>query len=52
MVYHQRRSVADQPNPPPGTHAVHNNRPDGYADYRVGRCYIAFSDELAVVPRS
>ena len=47
-VYDQLRSVADQPNPPPGARSTHNHRPDGYADYRVGRCYIALDAALSV----
>ena len=48
MVYDQLKSVANQPNPPPGEHSVNNNRKDGYADYQVGQCYIALNNDLAV----
>eukprot|EP00927_Polykrikos_kofoidii_P021212 TRINITY_DN20152_c0_g1_i1.p1 TRINITY_DN20152_c0_g1~~TRINITY_DN20152_c0_g1_i1.p1 ORF type:complete len:568 (-),score=88.16 TRINITY_DN20152_c0_g1_i1:189-1892(-) len=39
-VYDQFNTVVDEPNPPPGKRATHNNRPEGYADYRSGRLYL------------
>jgi len=40
-LYCQLRDVKDQPNPPPGPGSTRNNRPDGYADYVVGRFYLS-----------
>eukprot|EP00501_MAST-03F_sp_TOSAG23-6_P002455 GSMAST32.ASY1.ANO1.2565.1 assembled CDS len=40
-LYRQKCSVSDRPNPPPGVYSVHNNRPEGYADYRPGFFYIS-----------
>lgn len=41
-VYEQYRTVASKPNPPrTGTQWVWNDRPEGYADYRVGYYYIS-----------
>jgi len=38
--------------PPPRlvTEVPGQNRREGYADYRIGMCYIGFTDGLAVVP--
>ena len=33
--------MAAKPNPPSGPRSARNNRPEGYADYRVGRFYVA-----------
>jgi len=42
MICAQRRPVWDRPNPPKyGKHSVNNNRPEGYADYRPDRYYMA-----------
>jgi hypothetical protein len=43
-LYLQRVSVNDLPNPPKGKYSVDNNCPSGYADYRVGYCYISPDD--------
>ena len=40
-VYEQFETVAAKPNPPSGPRSARNNRPEGYADYRVGRFYVA-----------
>ena len=40
MLYVQKKTVADLPNPPAGKWSTRNNRPEGYADYQVGKCYI------------
>lgn len=45
-LYDQFNTVHDQPNPPPGTYSCNNNRPEGYADYRVGKLYISPDDIL------
>lgn len=47
MLYYQKKSVSMLPNPPRGRWSVCNNRPEGYADYRVGRIY-ASPDQLLV----
>lgn len=39
LLYAQKQSVADRPNPPWGKWSAFNNRPEGYADYRVGKYY-------------
>jgi len=41
MLYAQKRHVTNKPNPPSGEWAVQNNRPEGYANYLVGRYYLA-----------
>ena len=41
MLYDQRKTVADLPNPPAGKHSFKGNRKEGYADYRVGRYYLS-----------
>jgi hypothetical protein len=40
MLYHQFKTVENLPNPPEGKYAVNNNRPEGYAEYRIGRLYL------------
>jgi hypothetical protein len=35
-LYWQKKTVADRPNPATGKDSVCQNRPEGYADYRVG----------------
>lgn len=40
-IYEQFKTVKDEPNPPEGPWACPNNRPDGYAPYRIGYFYIA-----------
>lgn len=51
------QSGTDLPPPPslpshlcpgPGPRSVCNGRPDGYADYRAGRFYLALTDDLLV----
>jgi hypothetical protein len=40
MLYNQFKTVHSIPNPPEGKYAVNNNRPEGYADYKIGRLYL------------
>jgi len=40
MLYEQRKTVADLPNPPAGKRSHRGNRKEGYADYRIGRLYL------------
>ena len=47
-LYCQRRTVVGKPNPPQtGKYCCNNNRVGGYADYRVGKWYVA-ADEVVV----
>ena len=39
MLYSQKRTVSDRPNPPSGERSIRNNCPGGYADYKIGMCY-------------
>ena len=41
LLYGQRASVKDLPNPPKGPRSFNGNRKEGYADYIVGRYYIS-----------
>ena len=41
QLYDQKKTVASQPNPPRGKRSCHNNRSEGYADYRPGYGYIS-----------
>jgi hypothetical protein len=41
MLYVQKRTVSTLKNPPAGAHSVNNNKPEGYADYKVGMLYIS-----------
>lgn len=40
LVYEQIKTVKCLPNPPAGKFSFEGNRVEGYADYRVGRCYV------------
>lgn len=40
QLYDQFKTVADEPNPPPGAKSKDNNRPEGYAPYRPGVFYM------------
>jgi len=40
MLYVQKRTVANLPNPPKGRWSVWNNRAKGYADYKIGMTYL------------
>eukprot|EP00746_Dinoflagellata_sp_MGD_P018284 gnl/MRDRNA2_/MRDRNA2_142396_c0_seq1.p1 gnl/MRDRNA2_/MRDRNA2_142396_c0~~gnl/MRDRNA2_/MRDRNA2_142396_c0_seq1.p1 ORF type:complete len:266 (+),score=27.55 gnl/MRDRNA2_/MRDRNA2_142396_c0_seq1:98-895(+) len=52
MLYAQKRLVTDKPNPPSGQWAVNNNRPEGYADYRIGKYYVPCEvDEITAILR-
>eukprot|EP00933_Yihiella_yeosuensis_P021438 TRINITY_DN16951_c2_g1_i1.p1 TRINITY_DN16951_c2_g1~~TRINITY_DN16951_c2_g1_i1.p1 ORF type:complete len:374 (+),score=41.08 TRINITY_DN16951_c2_g1_i1:96-1124(+) len=41
MLYAQKRSVANKPNPPGGQWSAQNNRPEGYANYLIGKFYLS-----------
>ena len=42
LMYHQRKTVAGLPNPPPkNRRGFDGNRKEGYADYKVGKYYIS-----------
>ncbi|CAJ1425915.1 unnamed protein product [Effrenium voratum] len=47
-LYKQKRSVEHKHNPPAG--GVRHNREGGYADYKVGMCYIAPDMLTVAVP--
>ena len=47
LLYHQRMTVAKLPSPPKGPWSCDNFREEGYADYRVGRFYVA-ADKLKI----
>jgi len=40
-AYQQKRHVREKPNPPKGPWSVNHDRPEGYADYKVGMIYIS-----------
>jgi hypothetical protein len=40
MLYDQKRTVENLPNPPKGKYSVKNARSEGYADYVVGMLYV------------
>lgn len=49
-LYAQKQTVEDRPNPPWGKWAVNNNRPGGYADYRVGKFYVLLDvEDISIV---
>jgi hypothetical protein len=48
-LYLQRMTVSNLPNPPKGQYSVDNNCPDGYADYKIGYCYIS-PDDISLSP--
>ena len=41
LLYEQKKTVRNLPNPPAGKYSVNNDRFEGYADYRVGKFYIS-----------
>eukprot|EP00929_Paragymnodinium_shiwhaense_P027711 TRINITY_DN16202_c0_g1_i3.p1 TRINITY_DN16202_c0_g1~~TRINITY_DN16202_c0_g1_i3.p1 ORF type:complete len:1279 (-),score=334.61 TRINITY_DN16202_c0_g1_i3:63-3899(-) len=47
-AYEQRRTVKNKPNPPGGEWSAHNNRREGYADYRIGMVYMS-ADNVIVL---
>lgn len=47
-LLHQKRSVEHKPNPPGGR--VRHHREGGYADYKVGMCYIPHSNVTVARP--
>lgn len=40
MLYVQRRTVVNLPNPPSGPKSFRGNRLEGYADYKAGMVYV------------
>jgi len=52
MLYSQRRDVANKPNPPKGPLSVQNNRPEGYANYLIGKFYLSCDPESIHVRRT
>ena len=52
MLYVQKRPVRSRPNPPMGQWSVENHRPEGYADYRVGKIYVAAEADTVAVQRA
>jgi hypothetical protein len=48
-LYLQRMTVSNLPNPPKGRYSCNNNCPDGYANYRIGYCYIS-PDDISLSP--
>jgi len=51
MLYSQKRHVGNKPNPPKGPLSVQNNRPEGYANYLVGKFYLSCDPEGILVRR-
>lgn len=52
MLYAQKRPVTDKPNPPSmGEYWCQNNRPEGYANYRVGKYYLECSRDVILARR-
>jgi hypothetical protein len=50
MMYGQRRTVENLPNPPKGKRSFNGNRKEGYADYKVGMFYISpWNKDLKIV---
>lgn len=48
-LYYQKRTVKNKPNPPKGDWAVQNNCKEGYANYVIGKLYLAAeADAIAV----
>eukprot|EP00667_Euglena_gracilis_P007801 EG_transcript_7875 len=47
-LYDQLRPVTGQRCPPAGRHSANNDRLEGYADYVVGKYYLALSDRITV----
>ena len=40
-LYEQIKDVKNLPNPPFGSRSFNGNRKEGYADYKIGKCYIS-----------
>lgn len=51
MLYAQKRHVTKKPNPPSGAWSVANNRSEGYANYLVGKYYLACEADTVAVQR-
>lgn len=51
MLYAQKRSVVNKPNPPSGPWSSQNNRPEGYANYLIGKFYLACEPDTIAVRR-
>lgn len=52
MLYAQKRPVTNKPNPPAGDWAVQNNRREGYANYLIGKFYLACEADVIGVIRN
>ena len=51
MLYAQKRTVVNKPNPPNGPWSAQNNRPEGYANYLIGKFYLACEPDIITVSR-
>eukprot|EP00439_Symbiodinium_sp_Y106_P079260 s600_g17.t4 len=51
MLYAQKRTVVNKPNPPNGPWSAQNNRPEGYANYLIGKFYLACEPDVITVNR-
>ena len=51
MLYAQKRTVVNKPNPPSGPWSAQNNRPEGYANYLIGKFYLACEPNVITVNR-
>lgn len=49
MLYAQKRTVVNKPNPPSGPWSAQNNRPEGYANYLIGKFYLACEPNVITV---
>ena len=52
MLYAQKRTVVNKPNPPSGPWSAQNNRPEGYANYLIGKFYLACEPDIITVSRT
>jgi hypothetical protein len=52
LMYGQRRTVSNLPNPPKGKRSFRGNRDEGYADYKVGMFYISPWEKQLKIVRS
>ena len=52
MMYAQRMTVKNLPNPPKGKRSFRGNREEGYADYKVGYYYISPWEKNLKIVRS
>ncbi|CAK8992128.1 Polyphosphoinositide phosphatase [Durusdinium trenchii] len=51
MLYAQKRTVVNKPNPPCGPWSAQNNRPEGYANYLIGKFYLACEPNVITISR-